>query len=297
MLTQQHSSSSQNMLSIKRPSQSPTDSLSSRYRAGKATASQRVRKPVRDSPSTPSRRLERRQKTGSSPDKNLSSTSIVTISVGPEQRLFAAHEDTLCISPFFAAACCRAQSQSPSPESPHKRISISLPDEQPEILSCILEYLYKGDYTPRAVYNRHRDTWELENTGLDTDGQTTNATIFHHATGSVILRDTAVYCAAQKYGLEPLKRLALRKQGLHSGIQCSTILSSARYAYANTSDSESKLRAHYLALIIRSRSTFKRSGTMQMEMEKGGKLFFDLFVAMCNHMVCTVLSADLCEWS
>jgi hypothetical protein len=36
---------------------------------------------------------------------------------------------------------------------------------------------------------------------------------------------------------------------------------------------------------------------MQMEMEKGGKLFFDLFVAMCNHMVCTVLSADLCEWS
>lgn len=25
---------------------------------------------------------------------------------------------------------------------------------------------------------------------------------------------------------------------------------------------------------------------MQMEMERGGKLFFDLFVAMCNHMVC-----------
>jgi hypothetical protein len=24
---------------------------------------------------------------------------------------------------------------------------------------------------------------------------------------------------------------------------------------------------------------------MQMEMEKGGKVFFDLFVAMCNHMV------------
>lgn len=24
---------------------------------------------------------------------------------------------------------------------------------------------------------------------------------------------------------------------------------------------------------------------MQVEMEKGGRLFFDLFVAMCNHMV------------
>lgn len=95
-------------------------------------------------------------------------------------------------------------------------------------------------------------------------------------------------CAAEKYNLPTLQRLALRKQGLHTGIQCSTILSSARYAYANTPDTESKLRAHYLALIIRSRGTFKRSGTMQMEMERGGKLFFDLFVAMCNHMVSLV---------
>lgn len=70
-----------------------------------------------------------------------------------------------------------------------------------------------------------------------------------------------------------------------SGIQCSTILSSARYAYANTPDTDSKLRAHYLALIIRSRNTFKRSGTMQMEMFNGGsQLFFDLFVALSNHV-------------
>jgi hypothetical protein len=96
---------------------------------------------------------------------------------------------------------------------------------------------------------------------------------------------TSHSCAADRYGLDELKRLALRKQGLQSGIQISTILSSARWAYAHTPDSDSKLRAHYLALIIRSRNTFKRSGTMQMEMEEGGKLFFDLFVAMCNHMV------------
>ena len=83
-----------------------------------------------------------------------------------------------------------------------------------------------------------------------------------------------------------MKKLALRKQGLQHGVQVQTILSSARYAYENTPDSDSKLRAHYLALIIRSRSTFKKSGTMQNEMMKGGcGLFFDLFVAMCNHMV------------
>jgi hypothetical protein len=102
--------------------------------------------------------------------------------------------------------------------------------------------------------------------------------------GGAVLKDTVIYCAAEKFGLDELKRLALRKQGLQSGIEVATILRSMRYAYDNTPDTDSKLRAHYLALIIRSRKTFKRSGTMQMEMEMGGRMFFDLFVAMCNHM-------------
>jgi hypothetical protein len=79
--------------------------------------------------------------------------------------------------------------------------------------------------------------------------------------------------------------LSLCKMCLQSGIDVGTILRSAQYAYAHTPDSDSRLRAHYLALIIRCRKTFKRSGTMQAEMERGGsKLFFDLFVAMCNHL-------------
>ena len=85
-----------------------------------------------------------------------------------------------------------------------------------------------------------------------------------------MLKDTVIYCTAEKFGLEGLKRLALRKQGLQSGLGVDVILRSARYTYANTPDTDSRLRAHYLALIIRSRKTFKRSGTMQMEMEIGG---------------------------
>ena len=60
---------------------------------------------------------------------------IVTITVGKEGRLFAAHEDVLSLSPFFAAAC-RGQFL----EAESKRID--LPDEEPEIFSCVLEYLY-----------------------------------------------------------------------------------------------------------------------------------------------------------
>jgi len=207
-------------------------------------------------------------------------SSIITIVVGHEERLFAAHEDVLCHSPFFAAAC-------------HEQFfdgndrRIFLPDEEPEIFSCVLEYLYKGDYSPRLVHDKRRNTWMLEGAveSPKMGGRgNPDATIFHPGVGDVILRDTAVYCAAGRYGLDELKRLSLRKQGLQSGIEVSTILRSARYAYENTPDSDSRLRAHYLALIIRSRKTFKRSGTMQMEMEIGGKLFFDLFVAMCNHM-------------
>lgn len=229
---------------------------------------------------------------------NASSTltsPIVTICVGPEQRLFAAHEDVLSHSPFFAAIC-RGQFL----ESGSKRVN--LPEELPEIFSSVLEYLYKGDYYPRLLHNKRRNTWELEEDGGKNNVE---STVYSQSAGQQLLKDTMLYCTADRYGLEDLKRLALRKQGLQSGIQCSTILASARYAYANTPDSDSKLRAHYLALIIRSRSTFKRSGTMQMEMEQGGTMymdpaayllsniqltsdlhrFFDLFVAICNHMV------------
>ena len=215
---------------------------------------------------------------------NLTS-AIISIVVGKDQRLFAAHQDVLSHSPFFAAAC-----QDQFFESNRR---ISLPDEEPEVFSCVLEYLYKGDYYPRLMHDKRRDTWLLEGApegaspNLNTGGRVgggIEATFFHTGVGDYILRDTAVYCAAERYGLEELKRLSLRKQGLQSGIEVGVILRSARYAYENTPDSDSRLRAHYLALIIRSRKTFKRSGTMQMEMEMGGKLFFDLFVALSNHI-------------
>jgi hypothetical protein len=206
---------------------------------------------------------------------------IVTLVVSRDQRLFVAHENILSRSPFFASVL---RDQFPI-GSVNK--ALVLPDEEPEVLSCILEFLYKGDYTPRLQRNKSRKTWELESfqdTTHPGGSGLSQATIFHSGVGDLVLRDTAVYCAAEKYGLEDLKDLALRKQGLQAGIPIEIIIRSARYAYDNTPDSEYRLRAHYLAMIIRTRDIFKRSGTMQFEMEMGHKFFFDLFVAMCNHM-------------
>jgi hypothetical protein len=223
------------------------------------------------------------------PKKSLAPSPIVTMTVGREGRLFAAHEDVLCQAPFFEAAC-----RGKYFDAQNKRIS--LPDEEPEVFSAVLEYLYKGDYYPRMLHNKQRNSWELEDARgsphtspqIPENGgraSAVEATIYMSDEGTHLLRDTVIYCAAERFGLEELKRLALRKQGLQSGIDVGTILRSATYAYAHTPDSDSRLRAHYLALIIRCRKTFKRSGTMQAEMERGGsKLFFDLFVAMCNHL-------------
>ncbi|KAI1383888.1 uncharacterized protein F4822DRAFT_54277 [Hypoxylon trugodes] len=215
--------------------------------------------------------------TALSPSGSLT-PSIVTLVIGKDQRIFAAHEDVLCASPWFQ------ETLSAQYMDPQNSKRIHLPHEEPEIFSSILEYLYKGDYYPRLVHNKRRNSWEIEQ--IEEDGQNlAESTVYHHSVDGDVLKDTVIYCTADKYGLEELKRVALRKQGLQSGIQCSTILASARYAYANTPDTDSKLRAHYLALIIRSRNTFKRSGTMQLEMRAGGtQLFFDLFVALCNHV-------------
>ena len=196
-------------------------------------------------------------------DSTLTSP-IITLVVGRDRRLFACHQDVLAISPFFAAAL-KGQFY----ESISKRIE--LPDEEPEIFSSVLEYLYKGDYYPRLLLDKRRSTWALEDSPAENHGRgSVESTVYHNGVGGVLLKDSVIYCTAEKFGLDELKRLSLKKQGLQTGIQVDVILRSARYAYENTPDQDAKLRAHFLALIIRSRKTFKRSGTMQMEMEIGG---------------------------
>ena len=215
---------------------------------------------------------------------SISTSPIITLCVGPTGRLFACHEDVLKTCPFFAGLFRNNFSET-------KNRKVQLPDDIPEVFSCVLEYLYKGDYYPRLLHNKRTNCSELEDATKSQSAKAiAESTVLLEKTGMTIMKgmkgevlcqlgrklinvpDTLIYCTAEKYGLEDLKRIALKKQGLRTGMQCQIILSSARYAYENTPDSDSKLRAHYLALIVRSRNTFKRSGTMQMEMEAGGKM-------------------------
>lgn len=142
---------------------------------------------------------------------NLTS-SIVTLVVGVEQRLFAAHEDVLCSSPFFTHALHNGYVDAAT-----KRIS--LPDEEPEIFSSVLEFLYKGDYYPRLVHSKRRNSYELEACSDDQRGSA-ESTVYHRGVDGDLLKDTVIYCAAEKYGLDELKKLSLRKQGLREFYSC-----------------------------------------------------------------------------
>jgi BTB/POZ domain len=99
----------------------------------------------------------------------------VTLVVGPEARLFACHESVLCHSPYFASLC-REQYL----EVANKRVD--LPDEAPEVLSSVLEYLYKGDYYPRLAYDKKHGTWELED-----DGNPKQESTVYHPTSAVYI--------------------------------------------------------------------------------------------------------------
>lgn len=134
---------------------------------------------------------------------------VVTLRVGQETRIFGAHENVLSASPFFKHIL---DTQFAAGETK----LILLADEEPEIFSSVLEYLNKGDYHPRLVHDKGLDTWELEELPVSAPrrGGWEAPTIYHHSVDGQVLKDTLIYCAAEKYGLEELKMIALRKQGL-----------------------------------------------------------------------------------
>lgn len=90
---------------------------------------------------------------------------IISLYTGQDRRELHAHEDTLCVLPFFRAAL-HGRFQ----ESLIK--SIEMPEDDPRMVSALIEYLYTGNYT----YAYNLTTVDLQNeTGIGirdlTEGQ------------------------------------------------------------------------------------------------------------------------------
>jgi len=68
-----------------------------------------------------------------------------TIAVGPDKEIFTAHANVLIQSPVLAKLTCEIDNVEAG-SIPH----IDLPDDDPKLFGCLLEYLYQG----RDVYQR-----------------------------------------------------------------------------------------------------------------------------------------------
>lgn len=96
---------------------------------------------------------------------------------------------------------------------PTRVFSVSHPSSPPTVVASVLDEVaseltyprsnrkssllfsstYTGAITIRNCFAMNITTpWELEDAGVDSDGQSKGAAIFLHAAGAVILKDTAV---------------------------------------------------------------------------------------------------------
>jgi hypothetical protein len=92
---------------------------------------------------------------------------------------------------------------------------LALLDEEREIFSSVLEFMYKGDHQQRLVHDKKRNVWRLKqipthNRGRDKRGVESN--VYIPTMNAHLLKDTVMHCAAQRYGLEDLKRFAFRSK-------------------------------------------------------------------------------------
>lgn len=121
------------------------------------------------------------------PDGSRTLTSaIITVSAGPEQRLFAAHEEVLCHSPYLASLCQQVFYDSSK--------KIELPEIDPQIFSCVLEYLYKGDYYPRLEFDKRRKSWLLQDAAdAQARAGTVEITVYDQGMPVSVLKDSVIY--------------------------------------------------------------------------------------------------------
>lgn len=114
---------------------------------------------------------------------------IVILRIGPGNTEFRAYEDVLCRLPLFRAAL-----QGGFKEAAEK--TITMPEEEPETISALIEFLYTGSYTY---------TFKPQELG-DTDGSG-DTPVSDVTQGSF---HVAVYAVASKYDYQELVEGAVK---------------------------------------------------------------------------------------
>ncbi|KAL8922447.1 MAG: hypothetical protein Q9208_005169 [Pyrenodesmia sp. 3 TL-2023] len=178
-----------------------------------------------------------------------------TILVGPEQKSFRVHAAFLAQSPVFEISCYGKFKES------HEQ-RIELPDDDPEVASAIIQYLYSGNVLDFG-------------TADEEDGSAKAADQL-----------AELYIAAEKYQLEDLKSLVVQKLERVTDVEQSPLefLNTAQKIYSSIAEEENVYRLFFGA----SASLLPRPTRMGKRLREafdgclfqGGFLSMDLTAAM-----------------
>ena len=137
-------------------------------------------------------------------------SDIFTIVVGPSEKAFTAHQDTLAQSAVLNKHC------SGGFQEQHTKI-INLPDVDPKIFALLLEYLYRGDYWPKCgeeFTKAHSEDRDVRATQMQREGN--------------------IYCLAEYFQLEQLQRLAVQKMQMLTPLTFESFLSVSEVIYSES---------------------------------------------------------------
>ncbi|KAI9824479.1 MAG: hypothetical protein M1826_007342 [Phylliscum demangeonii] len=149
-------------------------------------------------------------------------SEIFTLVVGSKPAVFTAHHEVLIKSPFFRAACDGSWREA-------ALRSIVLKDDDPGLITLMLDYLYAEEYEPRIVTEDKRES--LSHRSDDEEIRVTELSL-----------QARLYCVAEKYRLQGLKLLAIRKMGLLVPIPLESLIEIAEEAYGKLPASGYKFR-------------------------------------------------------
>lgn len=177
--------------------------------------------------------------------------------VGPEEKTFTAHGSFLSQSPVFEKIC-----KSHFRES--QTYQIDLPEDEPDTIRAILQYLYAGNFHHYGTLEFAGSTWAA----------------------SMQLAD--MYVTAEKYQLSSLKDLVLTKLGHFIDVEERPIdfFSTAKAIYAGTPDTDRGWRTFFQNFVINlekpSHMCTTVRGVFDRCIAEGGTMAIDIVLAICN---------------
>lgn len=165
---------------------------------------------------------------------------MVKVKVGSKETFYA-HEGILSKSVFFERALNGEFLEATTRE-------VLLPDDEPEIFSSVLEYLYSEEYAPRLgfsktvkkIVDQYRTPQSIEST-FQTLPCIFGSTPKSEDIALAALRHAKIYCLADKLELKGLQALVITKLRLCGPLAGVDFLTVASYLLQNSYDFDGSL--------------------------------------------------------